>query len=465
MAEASSTNGKLYTLTEVSKRTKISMPTLQRYKKMFNDRIPSSGDGRSQRYPETAIEIFNQLKVENSKKRGRPRKNAAQGAGPAAPRPAKAAAPKAVAKPAAEEVVEPGMLSLKDVEDQTGISYPTLLRYLKTSLKRIPHKGSGRRRRFPQEAVAVFKTLKEESRRGRKAGSGKAAAAKPAAPPAAKTKAAAAKPAAPAKADKGKDKDMCIERVLLDTTRAGACDLPAVIRALIVADLPAVMFCRNAHLLTIPGVKEASGLADRVVVDMAWHGAECRDVWPRMPEFGNLVSDLAWDRIRGYRGAMAQYFDTPANRDLLKDLRAVQVVTRPERPAPEAAYLLAWILGSLGYQRANGLEWRKADATVRAGFRAMRGDEPDAADSCIHLVDFVGARENLRFTMSARELRITETGDASEIVVPVPAFEPDTALLSDEMMVERRRRTFEQHLGATIRLFEEPVYFADEQPH
>ena len=68
MAEANNTSGKLYTLTEVSKRTKISMPTLQRYKKMFNDRIPSSGDGRSQRYPEAAIEIFNQLKTENSKK-------------------------------------------------------------------------------------------------------------------------------------------------------------------------------------------------------------------------------------------------------------------------------------------------------------------------------------------------------------------------------------------------------------
>ncbi|MCL4784641.1 MAG: glucose-6-phosphate dehydrogenase assembly protein OpcA [Bryobacterales bacterium] len=263
----------------------------------------------------------------------------------------------------------------------------------------------------------------------------------------------------------GSKQQVCIERVLLDTTRAGACDLPAVIRALIVADLPTVMFCRNAHLLTVPGIKEASGLTDRVVVDMAWHGAECRDVWPRMPEFGNLVSDLAWDRIRGYRGAMAQYFDTPANRELLKDLRAVRVATRPERPAPEAAYLLAWILGSLGYQRANGFEWRKADATVRAGFRAMRGDEPNPADSRIHLVDFIGARETLRFTVAARELSIAETEDASEIVVPVPAFEPDTALLSDEMMVERRRRTFEQHLGATIRLFEEPVYFADEQPH
>lgn len=185
MAEGNGSNGKLYTLTEVSKRTKISMPTLQRYKKMFNERIPSSGDGRSQRYPEGAIEIFNQLKVENSKKRGRPRKNAAQGPGAAAPRSPKAS--KAPAKAAAaEETAEPGMLSLKDIEDQTGISYPTLLRYLKTSLKRIPHKGTGRRRRFPPESVALFKTLKEESRRGRKAGSGKAASASaaPAKPPA-----------------------------------------------------------------------------------------------------------------------------------------------------------------------------------------------------------------------------------------------------------------------------------------
>ena len=205
MAEGNGSNGKLYTLTEVSKRTKISMPTLQRYKKMFNERIPSSGDGRSQRYPEGAIEIFNQLKVENSKKRGRPRKNAAAGGGATAQRAPKASKAPARA-PAAEEAAEPGMLSLKEIEDQTGISYPTLLRYLKTSLKRIPHKGSGRGRRFPQESVAVFKTLKEESRRGRKAGSGKASAApKPAPAPRGrppKQREAAEAPAAPARQEK-----------------------------------------------------------------------------------------------------------------------------------------------------------------------------------------------------------------------------------------------------------------------
>ena len=76
---------KLLTLTEVSKRTKISMPTLQRYKKLYQSRIPSEGQGRKQRYPETALAVFLQLKKENIGRRGRPRKNAppAPGAAPA----------------------------------------------------------------------------------------------------------------------------------------------------------------------------------------------------------------------------------------------------------------------------------------------------------------------------------------------------------------------------------------------
>ena len=73
MAEA---DAKLYTLTEVAKLTKISMPTLQRYKKLYQERIPSKGSGRSQRYPEQALAVFRQLKEENMGRRGRPRKTA-----------------------------------------------------------------------------------------------------------------------------------------------------------------------------------------------------------------------------------------------------------------------------------------------------------------------------------------------------------------------------------------------------
>ncbi len=187
---------KLLTLTEVAKRTKISMPTLQRYKKLYQDRIPSEGEGRKQRYPTTAIPVFLQLKKENIGRRGRPRKNAAPAptAAPAAKKPAKKRGrKKAAKKPAAKAAPAEDLLTLTQVSKMTGISYPTLLRYVKNNLKNIPHKGTGRMRRFKPEAVAVFKDMRSKSRRGRKPKAATAAAA--AARPAAKA-GAAKKPAA-----------------------------------------------------------------------------------------------------------------------------------------------------------------------------------------------------------------------------------------------------------------------------
>ena len=201
MAEA---KAKLYTLTQVANITKISMPTLQRYKKTYQDRIPSEGSGRSQRYPEAALKVFEDLKQENVSRRGRPRKTAA--ARKAAPA-KKASAPRAAAAAPAKR--KPGrpkkvaaqdgeMLTLTEVGNRTNISYPTLLRYVAKHIKSIPHKGTGRARRYHPEAVEVFSKLRQESKTGRKAGSTKAKAAapktakKPGRKPGPKPKAAAA---------------------------------------------------------------------------------------------------------------------------------------------------------------------------------------------------------------------------------------------------------------------------------
>src|SRR4051812_17367588 len=75
---------KLFTLSEISQKSGISMPTLQRYKKLYQARIPSVGKGRKQRYPESALPVFDEIKNENVGRRGRPRKDAS------APRPEKA---------------------------------------------------------------------------------------------------------------------------------------------------------------------------------------------------------------------------------------------------------------------------------------------------------------------------------------------------------------------------------------
>lgn len=271
---------KLFTLSEISQRTGISMPTLQRYKKTYQDRLPSVGAGRKQRYPERALPVFAELRSENAGRRGRPRKNAAAtgsagsrkpGAAPkrrpgrpagaraagaargkrgrpaaaraaksargaaktarrgrppgrprkiqpaAAParrgrppgrppgRPRKAAAGRralpvrrgrvgrppgsgrraagagrlggAAARRAAGRSKTEGLLTLTAISKTTGISYPTLVRYVRLHSNRLPHAGKGRARRFYPEAVEVFRSLRQESGRGgRRAGVGRRAA-------------------------------------------------------------------------------------------------------------------------------------------------------------------------------------------------------------------------------------------------------------------------------------------------
>lgn len=202
---------RMLTLSEVSQRTGISMPTLQRYKKIYQNRIPSEGKGRKQRYPESALPVFEELKVENAGRRGRPRKDgspasssgttagaARRGRKPAAAvakktpgrrgrKPAAAAPAKKAAAPARGRGGRKaaggrgqrggsGLLTLGQVSEQTGISYPTLVRYVRMHSDRLPSEGTGRSRRFHPEAVGVFRQLREESGRGgRKPSAAKAA--------------------------------------------------------------------------------------------------------------------------------------------------------------------------------------------------------------------------------------------------------------------------------------------------
>lgn len=178
-AEASDSGDNLYTLTQVANKTGISMPTLQRYKKSYQSRIPSVGKGRKQRYPEAALPVFEQLKQENIGRRGRPRKSAEA----KAPARRGGARGRKQAAPAAKE--KGGLLPLTAIAEKTGISYPTLVRYVKLHGDRIPSEGKGRSRRYHPDAIAVFKELRAESPRGRRAkkaaGAPRRAAAAPAA--------------------------------------------------------------------------------------------------------------------------------------------------------------------------------------------------------------------------------------------------------------------------------------------
>jgi len=120
------------------------------------------------------VAVFRELRVES--KPGRKPK-----AAPAAKSPARKKPParkKRKARAAKAQPAAPKLLTLTAVGKQTGISGPTLQRYLKLYGDRIPHEGEGRKRRYHPEAVAVFNEIRSQSRRGRKPKAKVAAAAK-----------------------------------------------------------------------------------------------------------------------------------------------------------------------------------------------------------------------------------------------------------------------------------------------
>lgn len=124
------------------------MPTLQKYLKQHADQIPWEGEGRKRRYPLEVVEIVKDLKKSGLEARGRGGKKR---------------------RKKTSRKSEEGLLSLKRIQEMTGISYPTLLRYVKLHSDQLPSVGSGRTRRYRPEAVEVFRELRSKSRGGAKA--------------------------------------------------------------------------------------------------------------------------------------------------------------------------------------------------------------------------------------------------------------------------------------------------------
>ena len=220
------------TLSEISQQTGISMPTLQRYKKIYQGRIPSEGRGASSVIPRarcrssmrsrTRTPASGAVRARILRRRVRsvrrpasavravPPSSAAKAGRQALPRPARppprrrpaaaghrgpplAAAPGRPPRPprrqgpsGARAEAVPGHAEIRQSvdahpdqrDDRDFLSHAGPLRA--HARRRLPSEGKGRARRFYPQAVDVFRQLRSESGRGgRKKGSGAAKAVPP----------------------------------------------------------------------------------------------------------------------------------------------------------------------------------------------------------------------------------------------------------------------------------------------
>jgi len=204
----------------------------------------------------------------------------------------------------------------------------------------------------------------------------------------------------------GRRQQLCCEQIEFTATKDRIPDFYAVALGLTVADLPVLLWIRDAALLTDPAFAQLLPLARPLIVDSAQFvdaKAGLAALEARR-QAGWRIKDLAWSRLTVWRETIAQMFETGACRNLYSRIDRVEVKGRFGPTGTDVQYLTAWLRDRLpnatvtgsgsGVQRirliAGGqrLEVNDAgEALVATSLDGMVTRVPDPVRSDAHLLE------------------------------------------------------------------------------
>jgi glucose-6-phosphate dehydrogenase assembly protein OpcA len=153
---------------------------------------------------------------------------------------------------------------------------------------------------------------------------------------------------------------VCCEQITVAAHRAALPRVPGLVLALLVSDLPVVIWWLGEPVLEDALFARLADVADRVVLDSARFAEGCATLARvasaaqgryRETAFG----DLSWARLTPWRELVAQFFDPPELRACLPTIESVAIehaAGRKGRPAnqAQAALLIAWLATRLGWR-------------------------------------------------------------------------------------------------------------------
>lgn len=143
----------------------------------------------------------------------------------------------------------------------------------------------------------------------------------------------------------GRRHQLCCEQIEFTATRDRIPDFYAVALGLTVADLPVLLWMRDARLLMDPAFQTVLPLSRPLIVD----SAQFVDALAGLAEMDRLrrdgwrIKDLAWSRLTVWRETIAQMFETAACRNLLSRIDRVEVKGRFGPTGTDVQYLAAWL--------------------------------------------------------------------------------------------------------------------------
>ncbi|HYP15074.1 MAG TPA: glucose-6-phosphate dehydrogenase assembly protein OpcA, partial [Bryobacteraceae bacterium] len=147
----------------------------------------------------------------------------------------------------------------------------------------------------------------------------------------------------------GRRQQICCENIEITASIASLADVPSVIRGLLVADLPVVLYCPSENLWKLQQFTVLLPLAQKVILDSYQMNGSLR-----VPQFLNklpralIKADLAWTRLTPWRESVSRIFDEPSRRRAVYDLREVQILYKAASEPAAAYYLAGWFMHVLG---------------------------------------------------------------------------------------------------------------------
>jgi glucose-6-phosphate dehydrogenase assembly protein OpcA len=257
---------------------------------------------------------------------------------------------------------------------------------------------------------------------------------------------------------------ICCEQITVAATGDSVSGLPNLLLALLVPDLPLVVWWRDRPPLGTPLWERLTAIADRVVIDTSTcegprQFADVAAVLDRHPRAA--LADLAWNRLTRWRTLTAQFFDPPEQRAWLDRIDRVEVEACGAATVAEALLWLGWLASRLGWRPASG----QGD-TATALFTFAANDvvhcevrrHPEPGPYVLHRITLTAsgtpaARFTLdRFATDAVRAGVETAGSAAQSrVVPMEVRDLST-LLSDELDLVGHDQMYEEALAVAGRL-------------
>lgn len=226
----------------------------------------------------------------------------------------------------------------------------------------------------------------------------------------------------------GRRQQLCCEQIEFTATRDRIPDFHAVARGLTVADLPVLLWIRDAQLLLDKEFQTLLPLARPLIIDSAQFldAPKGLAALEKRRTAGWRVKDLAWSRLTVWRETIAQMFEPAACHKLVPKIDRVEVKGRFGPKGSDVQYMAAW----LG--------------------RCLPGAQISATGSGLQRVRLVAGGQRLE-VKDAGEALVATSLDGMATRVPNHA-RSDAELLEEDLSILGPDPTFDATLHAVAQL-------------